>query len=724
MEEPGFVSDIYLPQMIYATTIRSPVAKGRLKSIECPKLPSGFALITAEDIPGKNRLESSGMPVFAGDELSYAGEPVALLLGPDKNTLEECARNCVVDASEEEPVLSIGEQHDGMVAARREVRIGNPEAAFASAESVVESNYSTGIQEHWYSEPTGAFAWLEQAEPAEDQGKGRARTGTLVVCTATQWPFHVRRSVAQVLGTSAAAVYVKPALTGLHMDGRFWYPSLVACHAALGAWITKRPVRLMLTREEDFSFSPKRCKTEIAVSSAIDGKGNVVGMKINAHVNLGAYEVNAQELLDNVCLGCLGVYKVPNIQFSGLAQRANIPPQGPFAGFGLAEGFFASERQASQVADRLGVDPSQWRKENFLNGGVLLQGLSSGEKNSGEQLLDSALIMSDYRRKWASYELLRIHRNQQGNLLVEGETLRGIGVALGCQSCGLLYAGQDRGSYGIEMILEKDGSLEIRTGVVSSGCSYGGIWAGIASEILGIDPEMVRISSGPDCPDSGPSVLSRNIAVITPMVEQACLAIRKQRFRDPLPIKIRKTVRPANSYAWDQWFPNPQGASQSAPRFALDTSGFSRLGWASAVVEVAIDPVEYIPKIRGVWMSVDGGKIISQDNARRSIKASVVQALGWAFREQIGYVNGVIPAEQFCNFDIPGPSEIPPISIDFIWNSSNDPKGIGDLPFSCVPAAYLQAVSQAMDYNFESIPLKSLDIWYALIRKRKEGGAA
>ena len=715
MEGPGFVSDIYLRQMAYAITIRSPVARGRLTSIDCPKLPLGFTLITAKDIPGKNRLEGYSLPVLAGDELSYIGEPVALLLGADKNILEECSRDCVVRAKEEMPVLTLGEEHADMVAARRDVRVGDPDSAFEQAVSVVQSNYTTGIQEHWYAEPTGAFAWLATPDPSEEEDDGQTRAGkngAFVVSTATQWPFHVKRSVAQVLGLPTVSVQVNPALTGLHMDGRFWYPSLVACHAALGVWVTKKPVRLILTREEDFYFSPKRRKTEIDVSSAIDDKGNVTGMRVKTIVNLGAFEVNAQEALDQVYLGCLGVYKVANIEFSGMAQKTNIPPQGPFAGFGLAEGFFASERQASVIADHVGIDPSQWRKENFLRNGVLPTGLQLKEKISGEQLLDSALTMSDYRRKWAAYELLKVHRRQQGNVPEKGETLRGIGVALGYQGCGLLYAGQDRGIYGVDLTLEKDGSLEIKTSMVSSGCNYANVWAGIASEILAIDQEMVRVNSGPDSPDSGPSVMSRNITVITSLVEQACLAIRKQRFREPLPISIRKTVRPSASHALDQWFPDS----------TLDVSGISRLGWASAVVEVAIDPVEYIPKIRGVWMGIDGGKIISADNARRSVKTSVVQALGWAFREQISYVNGVIPSEQFHNFDIPGPSEIPPITIDFIWNSSTEPKGVGDLPFSCVPAAYLQAVSQAMDHNFESIPLKPMDIWYALIRKRTEGG--
>ena len=112
-------------------------------------------------------------------------------------------------------------------------------------------------------------------------------------------------------------------------------------------------------------------------------------------------------------------------------------------------------------------------------------------------------------------------------------------------------------------------------------------------------------------------------------------------------------------------------------------------------------------------MCVDGGKILSEDNARKNLKISIVQALGWSYREQISYVGGAIPVEQFENFDIPGIAEIPPIVIDFIKNSSEEPKGIGDLPFCCIPAAFVQAVSQAAGCHFRAIPLKAQEIFSA-----------
>jgi CO/xanthine dehydrogenase Mo-binding subunit len=667
-------------------------------------------LIKAKDIPGKNYLDDTDLPILAGDKLSYIGEPVALLLGPDKNKLEEYFRQCTIIAEEDTPVFSPVDAGPERVAAKRDIRVGDPDTAFAQAVSVVQGTYSTGIQEHWYAEPTGAVAW-----PIENPGP---KSASLVVQTATQWPFHVRRSVAHVLNCAAPKILVKPAITGMHMDGKFWYPSLISCHAALGAWITQKPVRLILTREEDFCFSPKRCGTEMRIASALDEKGKITGVQIDTVVNLGAYGVNADEILEHVNLGSLGVYKVKNIQLYGTALRTNIPPQGPLGGFGLAQGFFAMERHVSYITDILKQDPAQWRAENGIKNGILPLGIPAKNAPTAEQLILSVVKSSDYRRKWASYELLRQSRKQRNSSPQEspalqwggkGEGLRGIGVALGYQGSGLLYQGSDKGSYGIALILEKDGSLEINT--TGAGAHYDALWTDIASRILGVDAQMVHIHCSTEHPDAGPSIMSRNVTVLTRLVEQACLEISKKRFRDPLPISVRKTLRPQKNPAWKECF---------SPADNMDYSGFARLGWASAIVEVEIDPVEYLPRIRGVRMGVDGGKIIAEDRAVKSLKASVVQALGWAYREQINYVNGVISAEQFDNFDIISPSQIPPVNIEFINRTQDEPKGIGDLPFTCIPAAYVQAVSQAMDHQFQTIPLKAEDIWYAGVKTIKE----
>ncbi|MDR1058750.1 MAG: molybdopterin-dependent oxidoreductase, partial [Treponema sp.] len=270
---------------------------------------------------------------------------------------------------------------------------------------------------------------------------------------------------------------------------------------------------------------------------------------------------------------------------------------------------------------------------------------------------------------------------------------------------GFLYSGKNRGNSGVELILEKDGSLEIKTG--ASSAEYAPIWQKLAQDILALEASQIRIKTDlSGSPDSGPASLSRNITALTKLVERCCHIIRKQRFRDPLPIVVRRQVRPAKFSPWDQ------------KDLAADGGAFAHLGWAAAVVEVEIDTVSFCPKIRGVWLSVDGGRILSEPRARRSLKTASIHALGWASREEIAYREGRIPDEMIRRYDIPPPGEIPPVSIDFILNDTAIPRGIGELPFNCIPAAYVQGVSQAMDHPFGKIPLTGRDVWEAGKLKR------
>ena len=702
METLPFLEDIYPPNLLYAVTIRSPVAKGKLISVDVPILPDNYTLITAKDIPGKNQLESTTIPIFAEEKLNYIGEPIGILLGPDKTKLEEFASRFIVLADEENAIFSYGGENTPVL--KREIDTGNTLDLFNETGRIVTSGYKTGIQEHWYAEPVGAIAWLN-TEQEENSLKGGTNF-SVTIRTATQWPYHVKRSVTSVLNIDASLVFVEPTCLNLHMDGKLWYPSLIACHAALGAFITKKPVRLILSREEDFLYTPKRCGTNINIVSEIDDKGNINALNVDISVNLGAYEVNGNEILDKTCLGILGLYKFDKYNLTAKAYCSNIPPQGPFTGFGLAQGLFAIERHVSLIADMVNQDPAEWR-EKHINTQTLFP--SSKLKNStlGDKLIKTTAKMGDYNHKWASYELLR--QTRKGKKIEVREKPRGIGIAFGFQGNGLLYHGEDNGLYGAEVTLTKDSRLEIKSSITSPE-DYSRILARIARETLSIEPDMVNIISSSNTPDCGPSCESRNITVISKLVERCCLAIRKQRFHDPLPITVRRSIKPVNGTLLGGRFAPPPGK-------ILDINSFSRLGLACAVVEVSIDLVECVPIVRGVWLGVDGGKIISSNRAKRALTRGAAQSLGWAFTENIEYVNGVITRSQYENFTIFSPVEIPPIHIDFISDDSSEPKGISDLPFTCIPAAFLQAVSQAMDYGFKTIPLKRNDLW-EIVRAR------
>jgi len=677
-----FLEDIFPKNLLYAAIIRSPVAKGILKSIEVPPLPEHFTLVTAKDIPGENRLYETNIPILAEKNLSYIGEPAAVLLGYDKTKLENIMTMCKVVAEDDDsPVFHCTDKPS----AKKEIIVGDAVGTFETTGIVVTGSYRTGIQDHWYAEPAGASSWWNLQTEADNKEK------TMTVRLATQWPYHVKKSVALALGLDPSIITVEPTALNLHMDGKLWYSSFIACIAALGTYITNKPVRLILNKDEDFFFTPKRFSSHINIASSIDEKGGINASIIDISVNLGAYTVNEKEILDQICFGSLGFYKFNNLKLTARSYSTNIPPQGPFSGFGLAQGLFAVERHISQIADTLCTDPAELRKK-YLDPRIIhpLKNLTTGD-----ELLDTVTKMSDYYRKWSSCELLRQSRKEKNP--EKGEYPRGIGIAAGFQGNGLLHYGEDKGNYTVEVTLTKEGTLEIKSSITSPE-NFNKIWQKIASEIISIQPDMVRIITD-DAPDSGPSCASRNITAITKLVEKCCVAIRKQRFHDPLPISVRRSVKPqSGALRYDSWK-------------VMDINGFTKPSLAAAVVEVSIDMFDCVPKVRGIWLAVDGGKIISKHRAKRNLTRAAAQALGWAFNEDIEYVNGILPETQYNNFAIFSLLDTPPVQIEFLSADSSEPKGIGELPFSCIPAAFMQAVSQAMDHCFKSIPLKRNDIW-------------
>jgi len=706
-----FLEDIYPDNLLYAVTIRSSAAKGYLHLLHYPKMPENYSIITARNIPGENKFAKTSMPVLADKILSYIGEPVALLLGPDKIKVEEMAAECKLIVDEEKAVFSCDDAADEKPEIKREIKIGNADEIFKNEGKFVTGSFSTGTQEHWYAEPAGAITLYNDDK--------------LVVKTATQWPYHVKRSVARLLGIDISGISVETTSLGLHMDGKLWYPSLIACHATLGTYITGKPVRLILNREENFYFSPKRFSSNIDISSKIDENGKITASKIDIYVNLGAHEINGRETLDQVCLGCIGNYNIENLNLTARAYRTNIPPQGPFSGFGLSQGLFAIERHVSQITGLLEIDPAKWRGD-YVNNTHFLPANSPKPDVSGEELISIVTKLSDYYRKWASYELLRKIRSEKEKPIStesdhfktgfsgksapaeKRESQRGIGIAIGFQGNDLLYNTEDKNPYNAEVTLTKESVLEIRTSISSSEV-YNKIWEKVAMETISIGPDMVRIISD-NAPDCGPSCASRNITTVTGLVEKCCIAIRKKRFHDPLPITVSRSIKPKTGAFYGGHFSGN----------ALNINGFLRPGQACAVVEISMDIVECVPKIRGIWLTVDGGKIISKHRAKRSLMRSATQALGWAFTEHIEYSGGILPGNQYDNFRIYSPVDIPPIHINFIESSSKETKGIGELPFTCIPAAFLQAVSQAMDHDFKSIPLKKKEVWKMVQLKNSE----
>jgi CO/xanthine dehydrogenase Mo-binding subunit len=669
--------------MVFVGTVRSPSPRGSVRTIRFPALPAGYRSILPADIPGRNRIVSFGaeVPILAQDKVSYAGEPVALIAGPDPILLEELVAATKVSCDEEEPFLAWESFSSEQVAAKRVAVVGDPDLAFSIASSVHKEVYTSGAIEHYYSEPQGAAA-------AYDYDK-------IAVWCSTQWPYHVRDSVALALGCGAEEVSVRPTRLGVHLDGKLWYPSLLACHAAIATIACGRPAKILLTREEDFRFSPKRARSSVSVRAALGKSAELSAMDVRIAVNVGAYGPLAEEILSQAVLACTGAYSCPNLRVEGYAVVTNTPPMGAFGGLGASHSLFAVEAHANRLAAAAGEDPVDWKARNVLRkGSRLLTGEPLKEEVPYAAIMERLTASSDYRRKYAGYELVRKRRSGRSD-----GPLRGIGLAFAYQGAGAFLSGEASNSYTVEATLDKDLRLRILTSAAGGAGGVVDVWRRSAAEILGIGLENVSIAQ-PDTaqvPDSGPSTLSRNVSIVNHLVERACVAIQKRRFRDPLPLTARSVYRVPRPIKWTE------GQVSGSP--------FDTAAWAGAVLELELDPWTLEPRPLGVWLCVDGGRVIAPDRAAAALRSGIADALGACLTERFDPWDGS-PAEaaasrlEYFRYGLLPLEALPPISIQFLEPAKKAPvKGIGELPFDTVPAAFLSALSQAADSAFASLPV-------------------
>lgn len=676
-QDARFVSDLSDPDMVQVLTLRSAIAKGAVKSISPPSLPRDVRLILPADIPGSSQVDVLGasLPILASSSISYPGEPIALLCGPDPAALRAILPEIKVEYEEEWPLFSFESFSSDQIVAKRQHCLGDPDQLFQTSSRVVERTFRTGSQEHFYPEPQGAYVEFDYDK--------------LTVHSATQWPFHVRQSVASALGIRAEDVVVRGLSAGAHMDGKLWYPSLVAVHAALATIVCKRPARILLTRQEDFTYTPKRSRSVISLKAALGDDLGLEALEAQIIVDMGAQAPFADEILDRVCASVLGPYRCPNVRVSGYAIRTNNLPMGACAGMGLSMVFFALESLVSELVESIEGDQALWRSAQLLKKG---EAALSGEKAPSAPpfaaLYELAFKGSDFSRKFAAYELLR----KRGIGRRDGP-LRGIGMAFAYQANGFLASGEGGQGYSAECTLDKDLHLTIRSSAVSSSPAAFALWARLAAGRLGIPEKSVSIAGSvtSEGPDSGPATLSRNVAIVYSLLDKCLDAIQQKRFRDPLPITVRKAYKP----------PTVASGGDGMRGFA-----FASLSYALCAVEVEIAADTLEPEVRGAWIAVDGGLILSKERAESTIDSGVRTALSWASRERIEMADGRIPEHLFARYSLPPMTLSPPVSISFLQPTAKDkPRGIGELPFHTVPAAYARAVSQAIGSPVDSIPL-------------------
>lgn len=635
-------------------------------SIDPPR--KGSFLFSAADVPGENRLRIGGdtLPLFSDGQIRFPGEPIGIVVADTHEEALDALSACQIryelesdTGAPETETVALEEREHGDVAAR-----------LGEAYHLVQASYETSSQIGLRSEPLDVVA-----EP---------RPGGVSVYTTSRWPYHLRLVVAEALGLETGEVRVVCPRVSRSSDGYLWYPSLLAARAAVAAVRLQMPVRLHTNAEERYNYGPARAPSRWSFTTALDQGGNVQGMEVDATFDLGAYPLFTGEIVSRVLRSTRRFYRCENVKVTVRAIRSPFPPMTSYSGFGSSQTQFALESNASRLAEVSQGAPDSWRLENLPK--EQRQRRGSSREAPHVAVIQTVTKASDFGRKYAAYQLQRKRRD---SFTDRRGTTRGIGIAVASQNSTLGSSLSEGLPATVRLRLDRDGGARVSASAVVESQGINDVWRESVARQLGIDAEAVSFMPLDTelVPDSGPSTLSRNLTVITRLLDNCAKAINRRRFHHGLPLEASRSFRTAESAA----------ARDADPRHD---------SVAATVVEVELDTATLRFSIRGIWMAIRAGHVLRPDYAKRQTEVAILDALRWTSGAITRQKRGEESPAPFGDFRHARSVAVEDIFIEFLpEDDDTKPRGIGELPYLTIPGAVAAAVTQASNHYVDAIPI-------------------
>ncbi len=714
-----YADDLVFPGAWYGATIRSTDAHARFTSLE---LDPGFdwstvVVVTSADIPGDNVVSSikADQPILVpvGGEIQHHAEPLALIAAPDRATLR-AARRATTIVSEPLPAV-----FDPLVAdtffAAYELASGDPDAAFAAADFVLEGEYRVGHQEQLYIENNAMIA-----VPSADGG--------VTVHGSLQCPYYIHTALKRGLAIDDRQARVVQAETGGGFGGKEEYPSMIALHAALLAGKAGRPVRMIYDRHEDLAATTKRHPAIVRHRTGVTHDGRLIAQDIEVVMDGGAYCTLTPVVLSRGAIHAGGPYRCPNVRIRARAARTNTPPNGAFRGFGAPQTEFAAETHLNRIAEALGIGPLDIRRRNvYVVGDTTPTGQVLRGSVAGEEVLERAAEASEFERLRARHDVAR--RRRAGAGIVPDSPLRtghdrlasGIGLALAWHGAGFTGSGEVHLASVASVELTADGRIDILVASTEMGQGTKTIFPQLVAEALGVPYEAVDIAPQDTAfvPDSGPTVASRTAMVVGGLLIQASGRLRHDvelttggSFADT----YRAFAREHGALRMDQKFEPYPGVGFDDETYRGDA--YPAFGWAACVASVEVDLDTGEVRVRDVVAADDVGRVIHPVLAEGQVEGGTLQAVGYATIEEIKLRDGRYLNDRLATYIIPTSLDAPRITTILVEapfdGVPHGAKGVGELPMDVGAPAVIAAIADATGVWISDLPASPERILAAL----------
>ncbi|MBQ7529861.1 selenium-dependent xanthine dehydrogenase, partial [bacterium] len=457
-----YADDIELEGMLYAKPVYSKYPRALIKRIDVSKAledPDCVEILTKKDVPCNkigHVIQDWDVILGEGDITRYVGDALAVVATNNKDRLEEIASLVEVDYEELKPVTTPYQalsgdapliHPNGNVMSRANLVRGNADEAIKKSKYVVTRKYKTTWQEHGFLEPECSVAL-----PEGEDG--------LLIYTSSQSVYDVQRECALMLQIPEEKVHCRAPLVGGGFGGK--EDMSVQQYAALMAWITKKPVKVKYTRQESLNYHVKRHPMEMEFTTACDENGLLTGMKAVIIADTGAYASLGGPVLHRACTHAAGPYNYQNVDILGMSVYTNNTPSGAFRGFGVSQSCFATEMNINLLAEKVGIDPWEFRRRNAIKPGDILPNGQKADPNTNMLACIEALKDVYYSSPYA-------------------------GIACGFKNSG---TGMGRKDIGRVLLSIEGGKIHIRTSAACMGQGIGQMALTEICHVSGLDPHL------------------------------------------------------------------------------------------------------------------------------------------------------------------------------------------------------------------------------------------
>ncbi|MGI6686071.1 MAG: xanthine dehydrogenase family protein molybdopterin-binding subunit [Bacillota bacterium] len=744
-----YSDDFTMPGMLYGKALRSKYPAAIIKSIDTSKaeaLPGVHAVLTAKDVPMNVEISKFGQmkdvgggfeglyKVLADGKVRFKGEAIALVAAETEELAEEACRLIEVDYEVQPGVFDpeealkpgayivssdVGENESNEIM-QCHINKGDVGKAFAEADVIVENEYRVPPVDHAYLETEGGVAWLD------DNGVITMRVGTQVL--------EHYRTIAKVMGLPQNKVRNM----GVPMGGGFGGKEDITVETFLCLLVnaTKRPVKMVWSREESLEVHSKRHPEILRYKTAATKDGKITAQKVEIIMDGGGYKLLTGWVQMYSTLNAAGCYNVPNVKVDSTSALTNNTPSSANRGFGACQANFAYELQIDELAAKLGMSPLEIRLKNCLKNG---DEIATGFIPQGHIALEEIA-----KKAWEGLEATGPKPEY-----VDGKKI-GRGLAIGMMSYGRLTFMHDSSRVGLR--IELDGSVTLRAGVPDLGGGQASVLCQIVAEELGIPMEKVHpyIMDTHLTPLCGTTTATRqlymsgNAALVTVKVLKERIIKKAAEMLNLKPEEIQlineKACKIGNPLV-SVPFVQVVGALSNDGVELFHEGQFNApfddvpnlhdlkgrilpdFTYSAHAVEVAVDEETGKFEVRKVVLCYDVGKAINKNSCEGQLEGGCIYNQGYV-TENMGWDNGITKARSFAEYLIPTAADTPEIKTIMVESGGGlgpyGAKGVGEPADNSIAPAIVNAIYDAVGVRMKEMPVTPEKLLKAIQNKNQK----